>query len=657
MPAQLLAPFVGTLETPAVDIPTEHRRSGAMLRLAHAVDREPRSQRSQGEYAGYRLIEYAGRFFGVPAFAGPICLVDESQRSQPWILSAAGLDELRDEIARHVAAGEGLRHVEDFGQHRIYAAHGKHYAIPREGEAGPERTFSGSSAPIPAAESLGQIRRLVLQSEQAVDVPGEVLGTFAGYALTEINGGVAAFPLGMQGAEHLSQVDQAAVGVLHAPTREALEAVIEGQRDPRPIEFTGWLPAFRRFGGCGTHPQFAHTDVPPEGYAFVQSPPPRLSTNPRILVKQLAGKALRGAKVGLAAARLFAQAASNGSPIGETLDFLRTRDMLSQLQLPRTNRLLFLTSVPYTLGQDPWVIEIEDIGSLLFPYVDNGKTSDLAIEQVPGFRALKTLLELPNCRAILTHVASTAAGIAKLFASETITRKTAHVPLGVRVPSEWQRHQRSSTVNLLFTNSWHQSPDSFYLRGGLDVLEAFFMVHAAYPELRLTLRTRLPGDLPARYHEIIDKCGVSVVDEFLTRSEFERLMVSSHAFLLPSARIHVVSVLQAMAYGLVPIVSDGWGLSEYVEHGRTGLVVRGRYGKVTWDDEQNGMLRENYAPMYRCDPEVTQNLIDALSQVAGEIALRRELGHSARREVQTRFSLARWNLGLKQVLDRAWSGD
>jgi glycosyltransferase involved in cell wall biosynthesis len=115
-----------------------------------------------------------------------------------------------------------------------------------------------------------------------------------------------------------------------------------------------------------------------------------------------------------------------------------------------------------------------------------------------------------------------------------------------------------------------------------------------------------------------------------------------------------VSVLQAMAHGLVPVVSDGWGMSEYVEHGKTGLIVGGRYGKVSWNDERNGMLREDYGPMHRCDPQITQHVVNELSQLADDVELRRDLGRNARRAVEKQFSLARWNSGLKQVLDRAW---
>src|SRR4029077_3593518 len=131
------------------------------------------------------------------------------------------------------------------------------------------------------------------------------------------------------------------------------------------------------------------------------------------------------------------------------------------------------------------------------------------VERLPGFRAVKTLLELPNCRGIVTHIRATHDGIAKLFRSPIISEKTTHVPMGICLPLEWQRHAPSSTLNLLFTNSWHQAANSFYVRGGLDVLEAFSALHEAYPQLRLTLRTKLPTNLSVRYKNIIENCGVT----------------------------------------------------------------------------------------------------------------------------------------------------
>jgi glycosyltransferase involved in cell wall biosynthesis len=250
---------------------------------------------------------------------------------------------------------------------------------------------------------------------------------------------------------------------------------------------------------------------------------------------------------------------------------------------------------------------------------------------------------------------STAQMVSTLFGSETIQSKVVHLPLGVKLPQRWQRHEEkddTGTINLIFTNSWHQMPGNFILRGGLDVLEAFDILHERYPQLRLTMRSFLPG-MDVRYHRLIEKGWVRVVNRFLSAHELEGLLAESHIFLLPAARVHIVSLLQAMAHGLAVVTSDGWGFDEYVDHGRNGLVVKGRYGKVSWMDEKEGMLREYYPAMYKSSPRVVRGLVKAVSRLVENPGLRRRLGRTARLDVETNYNLERWNAGLKEVFDRA----
>ena len=197
-------------------------------------------------------------------------------------------------------------------------------------------------------------------------------------------------------------------------------------------------------------------------------------------------------------------------------------------------------------------------------------------------------------------------------------------------------------------------PGNFFLRGGLDVLEAFSVLHERYPQLRLTLRTHLPG-LDVRYHRIMEQGWVRVVNRVFSAREMENLLTESHIYLLPAARVHIVSLLQAMSHGLAVVTSDGWGFNEYVNHERNGLVVRGRYGKVSWADKEVGMLREDYRPLYKSNPKVVRGLIKAVSLLVENRNLRRRLGRTARHDVETKFNLERWNLGLKEVFDKAAS--
>jgi glycosyltransferase involved in cell wall biosynthesis len=311
--------------------------------------------------------------------------------------------------------------------------------------------------------------------------------------------------------------------------------------------------------------------------------------------------------------------------------------------------------MPYTYGQDPWIIEIEDPTTLFYPLIQNGQTSHLEIHESPYYPIVKTMLESAQCRGIVTHMKSTAQLVSTLFGCETIREKIHYAPLGVRLPARWQRHSepaKDDPIHLLFINSWCQVPANFYVRGGLDIIEAFAILHERYPQLRLTLRSNLPA-LDNHYRRILDSSWVRVIDRFLSAEEMAALHADSHIFLLPAARVHIVSLLQAMSYGLAVVASDGWGIEEYIRHEHNGLIVKGRYGKVSWADEQAGLLREDYRPMYTADPEVVAGLVEAVSRLVEERELRARLGRMARADVETKYTLKQWNQALKGVFDQA----
>jgi glycosyltransferase involved in cell wall biosynthesis len=315
--------------------------------------------------------------------------------------------------------------------------------------------------------------------------------------------------------------------------------------------------------------------------------------------------------------------------------------------------------MPYTYGQNPWVLEIEDPTTLFYPHIQNGHTCDLRIRKSPYYRIVKALLEADHCKVILTHMKSTAALVPALFDSDVIRNKVLYAPLGVDLPARWQRHEPqpdAEPIHLLFINSWCQATDNFYMRGGMDVLEAFAVLHERYPQLRLTLRTNLPP-LDHRYHRIMESGWVRVIDRFQSADEMAELHAASHIYLLPAARVHIVSLLQAMSHGLAVVASDGWGFEEYVSHERNGLVVKGRHGKSSWADSEAGLLRENYQAMHTPDPAVIAGLVEAVSRLVEDRALRARLGRAARADVAAKYSVQQWNQALQGAFDRACGVD
>ncbi|MFO0928137.1 MAG: glycosyltransferase [Gemmataceae bacterium] len=508
----------------------------------------------------------------------------------------------------------------------------------------------------------------------------EPAGELDEYDLIRFRGRLYAVPKALGPVDLCLDDDRTRPGIVSGATEDDLRTQIAAERAARPVEFAGWMPVFRQFGNCGAHPQFSHTEAPPAGYRFVRSrsAPPEFPLPSSSLLARAARFAVRVVVGARALARpllavmrnsfaygprhswrtlraigtLYGRLRRRGGRFLPVLKFLHSRHFLSQLMLPRDPGVLFLTSIPYTYGQNPWVIEVEDSTTLFFPYLRNGETAHVDPQASPYLPLVKELLEADSCKGIVTHMRSTAEMLPRLFRSEVVAAKTYHVPLGVKTPAGQVDQDRDDEVHLLFTNSWHQSPEGFFLRGGLETLEAFTVLRQQYPHLRLTMRTSLPR-LSERHARMIESGWVRIINRFLPAEQLDALQRQSNIYLLPAARIHIVSLLQAMSYGQAVVVSDGWGFNEYVNHERNGLIVPGRHGKISWMDADAGLLREDYLPLHKPDPLVVQGIVDAVARLVEDRELRRTMAAAAREDVRTKYNLANWNAGLKKVFDAA----
>jgi glycosyltransferase involved in cell wall biosynthesis len=571
-------------------------------------------------------------------------------------------------------------------QYSLVRTHGRVFAVPPPLDA--EDLLKSSTLfthpAVLSAPTLGELQALI---DQAGDTRPELVLRHKEYDLLRHRGELLAVLRSARPVDLDLPDERRRGGVLRGDSIDDLRRRIDEARAATPVEFAGWLPIFELSSNCGRHPQFTHVSRPPEGYRFsCSAPPPRRPW--RFWKKSVApllektGKALGaalsavrpffsmlcgGPRVGLrtrlrvlgAMGRLGVRLLRAGAGPLAVARFLQSRHFHSQLLLGRCDDLVFLTSFPYTYGQNPWVVEIEDPTTLFFPMAHNGRTGDRDLGATAAFPVLKAMLEADHCKGIITHMKSTARLVPALFKSETIRKKVFYAPLGVQVPPRWRRHDEErdpDEIHLLFINSWHQIPTNFYLRGGLDVLEAFATLKTRYPQLRLTLRSHLPA-LDDHFHRILESNWVRVINRMVTPEEMAELHLNSDIYLLPAARVHIVSLLQAMSYGLPVVASDGWGFEEYVEHERNALVVKGRYGKVTWADYDAGVLREDYDPMYTADPDVVAGIVESVSRLVEDRKLRARLGRAARADVETKYSLARWNAALKTAFDRALGKD
>lgn len=414
----------------------------------------------------------------------------------------------------------------------------------------------------------------------------------------------------------------------------------------------------------GDHPLARFFDHPPQGYTFTCAPrrPPYVRQMARLIDaldpdNPPAIRAIpyldRTMKELCSVARL---ARNYGVDLEFTRKFFHSRNIEGNMRLPEETELAFLTTIPMSLCSVPWILEIESATTLFFPYFRHGATAGIDFKTHPVRGMVRALLESPTCKAIITHLKGTADNMRKLFDSETIAGKTVHIPIAIPLTDfpSIRPDREDGHINLLFLNSWHQHPSSFYLRGGLEVLEAFACLAERYPQVTLTVRSAIPPINVRHERLLVSHPRLRLVTAPIPEAEMIALLAQTDLFLLPSVGMHVRSILQAFAHGIPVIASDGWGIGEYVEHEVNGLVVPGRKGIGAWMDEETGLLREDYSLVTHpeaANETLVRGLVAAVSRLIEDAPLRRELGRRGREDVETRFSLRRWNQALACTLD------
>jgi glycosyltransferase involved in cell wall biosynthesis len=415
----------------------------------------------------------------------------------------------------------------------------------------------------------------------------------------------------------------------------------------KAIFFPRYQRRFLKMGDVGGHPQFRHLQKPPAGFRFEALRMGWLQW--LVAFPQSIYLAVRGWR------ELFTIGAAHAVPWYKTFGFLWSRG-LGLVPAPANRAITFLPTFPFTHQNEKWFLEIEDVTTLFRPFVLNGQTEDIKLKDLPQFHLVKGMLESKNCLGVLTHVSSTQSSIKKIFESEKINAKTEflatpYLPNVPIVEADLNTTRSREQVQFFFNNSWHQDPTNFYLRGGISILEAFEVALAKDMPVRLVIRSRLPKDLSKRFAQLLSDPRVEVLDRFLPADEYLNILRASHFFLLPSARLHVVSLLESMYYGAVPIVSDGWGMNDYIDPGVTGFVVSGAQGAVSWVDEHSGELRENYEPMFRRPGLLTGGLLTVMEQILATDC-HSEMSTQGHRRVRDAHSVENFNPAFSRFLEK-----
>jgi len=168
--------------------------------------------------------------------------------------------------------------------------------------------------------------------------------------------------------------------------------------------------------------------------------------------------------------------------------------------------------------------------------------------------------------------------------------------------------------------------------------------------LKLILRTKIPDNIPSDIKKIIKHKNITIIDYFLEENEWKDLKQKCDFYLIPAARVHIVSILDAMSYGMVVIASDGWGFEEIIENYKTGIIIKGRE-HISYIDAKSGFLKENYSDMYVKNKNVIRNCILSIEQLMENPDLVKTIKHNAIKYINENHSFNKINYEYMKVFD------
>ena len=263
----------------------------------------------------------------------------------------------------------------------------------------------------------------------------------------------------------------------------------------------------------------------------------------------------------------------------------------------------FHHTAPFPSMIRPFIFHCESFAPIFFPFMQQGSGN---IDNAEALREhYGKIFSNPLCLGIFSHIPHTLEEIKKFFGSPDINAKLypSRIGLTPRVSklSDDVKVRQLRAPRFLFINSANQNPKNFIHRGGHIILRFWFKFNARFPGAKLYLRCRRPTD------EILSELGVDLthlrreesqsiiwIQDFIGSNELDRLMFHVHFFLLPSASLHSVSIMQAMANGAVPVVSDTVGTNQYVTHGHDGIVLNGVHANNWKADADTNILIDRF---------------------------------------------------------------
>jgi glycosyltransferase involved in cell wall biosynthesis len=206
------------------------------------------------------------------------------------------------------------------------------------------------------------------------------------------------------------------------------------------------------------------------------------------------------------------------------------------------------------------------------------------------------------------------------------------------------RYFEKRDIILFVGGSWRDL--SFEAKGGREVCEAWLTIHKDFPDYQFVLLSDPAPSYVARLKEV-----KAVIGPLPRKALLTEIYPRAKAIVLPSMMDTVgYSVIEAMNYGVVPVVSDHFAMPELV--GDAGIILKAPTGLWRSDGSHNPRFREELfeGPFH----ELAERIADSLHMLLSDDSLWHNLSNKAKKRMKSPpFSVESRNQSILQVYRKA----
>jgi len=297
--------------------------------------------------------------------------------------------------------------------------------------------------------------------------------------------------------------------------------------------------------------------------------------------------------------------------------------------------------------KEPWIIETDAVWDGIGPNARYFKKYKKIVERT---------FASEYCKKILCFSEFSQKTLLSFMDCSQFEAKIDIMPRAVH-SKEFTKKTDDKKVILLFVGSANLSGE-FEMRGGKEVLEAFSILSRKYKNLELVIRSDISPWIRRKYREHLALPNLKLIDQLLPFTALEQIYQSADIFLFPGHYDNWLIVLEAMSYELPVIATDIYAASERVVDGKTGLLVKPSEGVPYYEDgiPLLNMTSRFQKAIQQVDPRVVTDLVNKISILIENEAMRREMGKAGRWEIEHgKCSIKKRNEVLKRVFDEAIS--